>query len=891
MVQGRLTSGVSVCLFLTLLLCAAAASAAATSASASVYFGALISGETYGGSGIAPNNTTAWDRFERDAGKRVAIVDESQAWAEFDKGEVEATAARGAIPLVTMGLKEGVTLETIVEGKQDAAIKKWAQEAKAWGHPFFFTPWWEMNGAWYPWGRNPKFVAAWRHFHDLVVGQGATNVTWTWVPNAIWYDPASDPTPYYPGDAYVDWVGMDSYNWGLNPAQSDRWITPDQTISPTLNIIRGLAPTKPVAIVETASTEYGGNKTDWIREMLTTYLPHHPEIKAYLWFNWNFPKNGARADWPIESSAPAQQQFRQAVQSSFFVPAPVSLPALTKVPPPAAGSADPAQAADLSDPAEVPAAPEVAVAGDGTATVVWSARSDGSFTVYMRRIEAEGPGPAVPLSAPGQDAFAPQVGVAADGTATVSWIRSDGINLLVQARRIAPDGTPDEATKNLSRSGRDASAPRLDVGLDGTTTVVWKRFDGWNWLVEERRLTPDGERLPAEATNVLSATGGDAVEPAVAAGPDGTATVVWSRYDGSHGIVQTRRINAAGGPEATTTDLSAEGQNAVGPQVVVAPGGAASVVWTRFDGSHWVIQERRLSAAGVAEGTTANLSGSFRDSAEPQLAVGADGKVTVVWDRYDGSNFIAQARRIDPAGVPAAAALNLSASGRDAAEPQVDVAPAGTATVLWSRYDGSNWIVQRRDLAANEALSAITDLSAPGRRASGPAVAWGSGGNLTMAWRRFAGSGDVIQATPIPTPPPEPPAEEEEGGGESGEPTPKPVAGGSTGAAAVGGSGPAAHEAAAGLRLVKVIVNRRRGTARLLVEVSGPGQLALKGAVPRDRIVAAAGTVTLKIVPKRAQRQLLARQGHLPLKLTVSFSPLGGDALRRSLTVRLKTGG
>jgi hypothetical protein len=879
-----LTRGLGACLCAAFLLLGAAA---ATSASASVYFGALISGETYGGSGVAPNNTGAWDRFEHDAGKRVAILDENQGWCEFDKGEVEATAARGAIPLVTMGLKEGVTLESIVSGAQDAAIKKWAQEAKAWGHPFLFVPWWEMNGAWYSWGRNPQFVAAWRRFHDLVVGQGATNVTWTWVPNAIWYDPNSDPTPYYPGDAYVDWVGMDSYNWGLNPAQSDRWITPDKTISPTLEIIRKLAPSKPVAIVETASTEYGGNKTDWIREMLTTYLPHHPEIKAYLWFNWNFPKNGARADWPIESSAPAQQQFRQAVQSGFFVPAPVSLPTLTKVPPPAAGPADSVQAADLSDPAEVPAAPEVAVAPDGTATVVWSARAGGSFTVYMRRIEADSLGPVTALSAPGQDAFAPQVGVAPDGTATVAWIRSDGSNFLVQARRIAPDGTPAEATKNLSRSGQDAAAPRLDVGSEGTTTVVWKRFDGWNWLVEERRLTPAGERLPAEATNVLSATGGDAVEPAVAAGLGGTATVVWSRYEGSHSVVQERRIGPAGSPEATTTDLSVEGQNAIAPQVAVAPAGAATAVWTRFDGSHWVIQERRLSAAGVAEGTPASLSGSFRDSAEPQLAVGADGRVTVVWDRYDGSNFIVQARRIDPAGALAPAALNLSAAGRDAGEPQVDIAPDGTATVLWSRFDGSDWVVQRRDLGPGEALSGITDLSAAGRRGSGPAVAWGSGGDLTMAWRRFAGSGDVVEATPLPPPPP--PAEEEggSGAGGGGEQAPGPGATGGKKSAAPGSG--ATEAAASSLRLVKAIVNRKHGTARLLVEVSGPGHLALKGAVPRGRAVDAAGTVALKIVPRPVQRRALVRDGSVAVKVTVVFQPASGDALSRSLKVRLKT--
>jgi hypothetical protein len=903
MVQGGLTRGVCVCLCAALLLLGAVASlSTAAGARASVYFGATISGETYGGVGNAPDNLSAWEIFERHAGKRTAILNEGQLWGQFDKDEVDATVAHGAIPLVTMNLAEGVTLESIAKGGQDATIKKWAQEAKAFGHPFLFAPWWEMNGGWYPWGKSPYFIAAWRRFHDIVVAQGATNVTWTWLVNSIWSDPESSPAPYYPGDAYVDWTGLDSYNWGENPAQPDRWINPDQTITPTLKIISETAPTKPVIIVENASTEYGGNKTDWIREMLTTYLPHHPEIKAYLWFNWNFLKRGVRHDWQIESSTPAQQQFRQSIQSSFFVPGPISLPTLKKVPPPKAGAADPTQPSDIFIPAEVPTAPDVAVAPDGTATVVWSARTDGHFTVYMRRIGPDGTGPATPISDSSQDALAPQVAVAPDGTGTVTWIRSDGTDFLVQARRVDPEGNLDVATENLSQSGHDAATPRLDVGSDGTATVVWKRFVEGHYLVEERRLTPAGDPLPAAAANVLSEAGQDAVEPAVSAGPGGVATVAWSRFDGAHSIVQTRRIGATGAPEAATGNLSAEGQSAVEPQVAMAPSGAATVVWDRFDGSHWVIQGQRISAAGAPEATPTTLSNNTRNAAEPQLAVGPEGKVTVVWDRYDGTSFVVQARRIDAAGALAAATLNLSASGRDAAEPQVDVSPTGTATVLWSRFDGSNWIVQRRDVAANETLATTVSLSAAGRRGTGPAVAWGSGGELMMAWRRFAGSGDAVEAAPLPAPfpplppVPPPPAEEEEEEGEGGieEPTPTPAGGpatSGTGTSAIAGSAPSPQGPAAAspsLRFTKVIVNRRRGTARLLIEVSGPGRVALKGPVPRARVVDAAGAVTLRIVPRRSQRRALVQGGSVPVKVTVSFQPLGGDALSRNLTVRLK---
>ena len=58
-----------------------------------------------------------------------------------------------------------------------------------------------------------KFRAAWIHTWTLFQQEGATNVEWVWCPNNGNY-------PYkgfYPGDRYVDWVGVDGYNWTRAP--------------------------------------------------------------------------------------------------------------------------------------------------------------------------------------------------------------------------------------------------------------------------------------------------------------------------------------------------------------------------------------------------------------------------------------------------------------------------------------------------------------------------------------------------------------------------------------------------------------------------------------------------------------------------------------------------
>jgi hypothetical protein len=321
--------------------------AATATAASPMYWGGTISGEPYGLPEEAPENPAVLQRFEKNAGKEVTMVNLGQAWATFKAGPMNNLIAAGALPLVTMWLGEGLTLEEVATGKQDAQIRAWAQAAKEFGYPFLFRPWWEMNGAWYSWGRSPWFVPAWQHFHRVVEEVGATNVTWAWIVNTI-YEPSINPAPWYPGDAYVDWIGMDAYNWGYNPAQPDRWVSAEESIQPTLEAIEEIAPTKPVCICESASTEHGHEGEDetkaiWLHEMLDEYLPSQPQIKAYLYFNWNVENttNHIRYDWPIESSPEAEKAFRAGIASPTYWSQLPPIHKLHKVPIPGAPEEEP----------------------------------------------------------------------------------------------------------------------------------------------------------------------------------------------------------------------------------------------------------------------------------------------------------------------------------------------------------------------------------------------------------------------------------------------------------------------------------------------------------------------------------------------------------------------
>lgn len=295
-------------------------------AAGQIYWGAYVKG--------APWDLAPLDTFESRAGKRSSIVHWGQPWWYGGKYEpfqtqlYERVRQRGAIPLIDWGSwdfsggtnQPDFQLADIIAGRHDAYIRQWAAGARDWGHPFFLRLNWEMNGSWFPWsevvnGNQPgEYVRAWRHVHDLFRQVGATNATWVWSVNEV----AGQSTPIaslYPGDSYVDWVAMDSYNWGNDRAYG--WRSFAQAFDATYAALGQVAPTKPIMIAETGSSEDGGSKANWIRDAFQTQLPtRYPKVKAVVWFNWN--DDDPILDWPIESSQASIDAFRQAVGGSGY---------------------------------------------------------------------------------------------------------------------------------------------------------------------------------------------------------------------------------------------------------------------------------------------------------------------------------------------------------------------------------------------------------------------------------------------------------------------------------------------------------------------------------------------------------------------------------------------
>ncbi len=197
------------------------------------------------------------------------------------------------------------SLDAVLSGRLDPYFTHFAEGAKAYGGEVILIPFSEFNGNWYPWGvslgtNGAKFVDAYRYLHKFFVN--VPNVKFGWVPNndSVPDTPQNKFELFYPGSEYVDYVGVDGFNFGGSQQQTFAQMFD----SPLTRLTQY---NKPIFIFSMASTEYAG-KPAWITDALTVQLYRYPQVAGWLWFNENKER-----DWRVNSSPAALEAFKNAL--------------------------------------------------------------------------------------------------------------------------------------------------------------------------------------------------------------------------------------------------------------------------------------------------------------------------------------------------------------------------------------------------------------------------------------------------------------------------------------------------------------------------------------------------------------------------------------------------
>lgn len=302
---------VSLLVFLVALACSLAP-AGAGAQRAPVSLGAYIP--------HADENPSLISSFGTEVGWNPLIV---TSFKTFDQApiyypQLNGIHESGAVPMITwepQTSSEGrIDLSKIARGRYDGYIGAAAQAAANWGEPMMIRFGQEMNGSWYPWspafGNSARsYVKAWRHIVRVFRRAGANNVEWVWTP----YVETDNNLPFkrfYPGDRYVDWAGVDGYNWGGKFA----WKSFHELFARSNRDLVRLTD-RPLMIGEVGCGEFGGNKARWLRQMLRRDLPRMRHFRAVVWYD---ASDDTKGNLQVDTSGSALRSLRRWTSAPLY---------------------------------------------------------------------------------------------------------------------------------------------------------------------------------------------------------------------------------------------------------------------------------------------------------------------------------------------------------------------------------------------------------------------------------------------------------------------------------------------------------------------------------------------------------------------------------------------
>jgi hypothetical protein len=291
--------------------------------------------------------------FAELSGKKLAWAYFSNNWLggaiRFPAESVAACKRAGVVPYIRLApwsemvdfrTDKVFSMQAILSGRFDSDLAAWARSARDSGTPLMieFGP--EANGDWFPWNgrwnggaratspQEPhwpdgprRFRDAYRRLIDIFRAQEALNATWV-----LHVDAAGTPSAewnrvkyYYPGDDYIDWIGVSVFGAQLPTHQ---WILFPTVLRQFWPQIDEAAPGKPVLISEFAVIEDAKDplrKSQWLRQAMSSVSRGlFKQVKGMTY--WHSPGwlPSKKADFSIDSSPASLATYRTEAAQPFW---------------------------------------------------------------------------------------------------------------------------------------------------------------------------------------------------------------------------------------------------------------------------------------------------------------------------------------------------------------------------------------------------------------------------------------------------------------------------------------------------------------------------------------------------------------------------------------------
>lgn len=266
-------------------------------------------------------------RLESEVGFKPLIVNFFISWPDirvnnsyyFPKDSINNIISYGSIPCITWepmyyvrGREVPVLYSDILSGRYDDYLKYYSENIKSFKEKIIIRFAHEMNIIRYHWGTKKEdfgpespeiYKKMYKYIVDFFRKNKVENILWVFCPNSESVPLTRDSSwnsinNYFPGNEYVDIIGIDGYNWGNSMtieknSWKSHWKPMKSIFKDALGNVRKLSE-KPVIIFELASCTEGGDKKKWLDDM-NSWLEKN-DIYAFCWFEVN-----KELDWRLNS--------------------------------------------------------------------------------------------------------------------------------------------------------------------------------------------------------------------------------------------------------------------------------------------------------------------------------------------------------------------------------------------------------------------------------------------------------------------------------------------------------------------------------------------------------------------------------------------------------------
>jgi len=316
----------------------------------------------------------SYTSMDHGAGKDVAWIYFSNEWGNDESFPVEISnwiRNVGSVPFIRLMLRTSsdeqtkkkekhYTLERINNGCFDEQLRAWGEGARAFGTPLIVEWGTEVNGNWFHWNGEwnntgdsnigpTQFRRAFRRIVRMIRDEaGARNITWVFHASSAGepdyrQNPWNQICNYYPGDEYVDWIGLSVYG-AQKPETGQSCLSFCSLMDKALKELGDLKDRKPLFILEfgatgglTNSSQNQGDclpkqcvATEWAKDALSRLLGNQwPEVRGFSWWNetWrdqgDFYKKTYESDMRVQCVPGLREVFQNLLNSPRLVTRPL----------------------------------------------------------------------------------------------------------------------------------------------------------------------------------------------------------------------------------------------------------------------------------------------------------------------------------------------------------------------------------------------------------------------------------------------------------------------------------------------------------------------------------------------------------------------------------------